>query len=118
MKFESPVSRWPGHIETDSYLHWPQLLAWEEAIDATKAIKKTAGVGEFYKTLLPVAISLVRKWHIVGLNVDENGSPILDQEGKPIRPDYCNWPASARLTAWLIECVSALYTETNRTDPN
>ena len=86
MKFDSPVERWPGYIETDSYLHWPQLLSWEGAIDATKALKKNTGVGEFYKELLPVAISLVRKWHIVGLNVDRDGNPILDQDGKPIKP--------------------------------
>lgn len=118
MHFDSPVERWPGYVETDNYLHWPQLLSWEEAIATTKALKKNAGVGEFYKTLLPVAISLVRKWHIVGFNVNADGTPILDQEGKPIKPDYCNMPASAKLVAWLIECVSTLYTDTNRTDPN
>lgn len=118
MKFESQDARWPGYIETDNYLRFPQLCVWEEAIDATKTLKKNTGVGEFYKHLVPVCISLVTKWHIVGLNVDAEGNPINDAEGKPIKVDYCNWPASARLTAWLVECVSKLYSETNKTDPN
>lgn len=118
MRKDSTIERWPGWVEMGNYLKFPQLCAWEEAVDATKALKKNTGVGEFYKVLLPTAISFVEKWHIVGLNVDAEGNPINDKEGKPITVDYCNFPASGRLVAWIVECVSDLYTETNRSDPN
>lgn len=118
MKFDSPVSRWPGYIVLPDYLTFPALVAWEEAIDATKALKKSTGIGEFYKALLPTCLSFVEKFNIVGLNVDANGNPINDKEGKPITVDYCCWPASGKLTAWLVECISDLYSETNKTDPN
>lgn len=118
MKFESPVSRWPGYIVLPDYLPFPALVAWEEAIDATKSLKKNTGVGEFYKALLPVCISFVKEWHIIGLNVNEDGSPINAPDGKQIKPDYCNFPASGKLVAFLVSAVSDLYSETNRSDPN
>jgi len=115
---ETNNPRWPGYIVMPSYMKFPALISWEEAIDTTKSLKKSVGIGEFYKSMLPAAISFVEEWHIIGLNENEDGSPILDKEGKPIKVDYCNFPASAALVSFLVECVSSLYTETNRTDPN
>ena len=118
MIHESTVERWPGHIETDEFLRFPQLISWEKALAESKDLKDAAGVGEYYKSVLPVAISFVRKWHIVGLNVNADGSPIMTEEGKPLTVDYCNFPASGKLVSWLIDVVSGLFTSTNKSDPN
>lgn len=118
MRFTSPVERWPGWIETGDYLRFPQLLAWEESLSKTKTTDTEVPLGELYQSLLPTAISFVKKWHIVGLNVDVEGNPLNDEKGQPITVDYCNFPASGRLVSWLVKSISELYSATNSTDPN
>ena len=74
-----------------------------EALDDAKKLKESDGLFVFYAKLLPAAIPLVEKWEIKGLT-----NPVT----------YETFPASPRLVAWLVECVTDLYNKTNDSDPN
>jgi len=74
------------------------LLKWEAALDEAQKIDKKDGINEFYAKLLPTAIDCVTEWHIGGL---------------PDKVTPTNFPASARLLAWLCESITKLYETTN-----
>ena len=98
MKFDSTVERWPGYIETEDVMRYPALIAWDSALtDASRAEDQTNAV-LFYGKLLPVAIPMVKEWHIEGL------ADIVT---------YDNFPASPLLVAWLVECITKLFQATN-----
>lgn len=118
MRFESNVKRWPGYIETEAFMRFPQLVAYEKALAQSRSLAESAGVATYFEAILPTCISLVTKWHIIGYTVDENGEPIKVADGTPLKPDFCNFPASAKLVSWLVGCVSDLYSATNESDPN
>lgn len=105
MKVISTVSRWGGFIELPDYMTYQQLLAWENAINATKTKEgdKEPTTIEFYGALLPTAIGLVKEWHI------EKLPEIVTVE---------NIPGSLALVSWLVEAVTKLFNETNESDPN
>ena len=105
MRVESTVKRWGGFLILPEYMTYQQLLAWENAINATKVKEggKEPTTIEFYGALLPVAISLVTEWHI------EKLPEIVTVE---------NIPGSLALVGWLVESVTKLFNETNEIDPN
>ena len=103
IEYTSDVERWPGKIFVGDYLAFPQLVVWEKALDDAKKLKESDGLFVFYAKLLPAAIPLVEKWEIAGL---------------PNPVTYEIFPASPRLVAWLVECVTDLYNKTNDSDPN
>ena len=104
LEYPCAVDRWKGKIEFNSdYLPFPHLVEWERALDKAKNLKKEDGKFAFYATLLPVAIPFVDTWEISGL---------------PNPVTYKTFPASPRLTAWLVDCITDLYQKTNAPDPN
>lgn len=104
LEYPCKVDRWIGKIAFENdYLPFPGLVIWEDALDRAKKLKESDGLFAFYAELLPSAIPLVAKWEIGGL---------------PESVTYKNFPASPRLTAWLVECITDLYEKTNAPDPN
>lgn len=103
LEYTSDVERWSGKIFTAPYLTFPSLISWEKALDDAKKLKESDGIFAFYAKLLPAAIPLVEKWELVGL---------------PNPVTYETFPASPRLVAWLVECITDLYEKTNTPDPN
>lgn len=97
-KYESTLKRWPGHILLGDYMPFPDLLKWEKALEQAKALDSTSSVNEFYNRLLPVACGMVHEWHIQGL---------------PEKVSLENFPASAKLVAFVVESITDLYTKTN-----
>ncbi len=106
---ESPDNRWPGSLLLPDYMTFPQLFRWETAMNAARKVAVDATpteervTSDFYLKLLPAATSLVSEWHLAGL---------------PEKVDESNFPASVKLMSWLIDCVTALYTQTNEISPN
>ena len=103
LEYASDVKRWSGKIFLPDYLSFPLLVTWEKALDEAKQLKETDGLFAFYAKLLPAAIPLVEKWELNGL---------------PNPVTYETFPASPKLVAWLVECITDLYTKTNEPDPN
>ena len=104
LEYLCDVDRWKGKITfPHDYLPFTDLVVWERALDRATKIKEVDGTWAFYAELLPVGIPLVEKWEIKGL---------------PERVTYDNFPASPRLVAWLVDCITDLYTKTNASDPN
>ena len=105
LEYPCDVDRWKGKITFhNDYLSFPALVAWEKALSAaTKLKESTDSLYEFYAALLPAAIPLVKLWDISGL---------------PNPVTYETFPASPKLVAWLVECITDLYEKTNSSDPN
>lgn len=106
IEYESTVERWPGSVWMPEYMNFPSLVQWEDALSSTRALGEDATLTQFYNSLLPTAISFVKKWEIVGL------PPEGDAE-----VTYDNFPASPKLCAWLVETISQVYKRTNEPDP-
>lgn len=110
IEYKSTVDRWPGSIWTGPYLTFPQLQKWEDALEATNAIVKkdeadkatTASTLNFYGSLLPAAVDIVKKWQIEGLVENVTAE---------------NFPASLTLVAFVVDTVTDLYRRTNYLDP-
>ena len=103
IEYASDVKRWGGKIWLPDYMSFPCLVDWEQALDGAKQLKAKDGLFAFYAKLLPAAIPLVEKWELNGL---------------PNPVTYETFPASPKLVAWLVECITDLYTKTNESDPN
>ena len=78
-------------------------LGAKSAINTTKGNERQPTTIEFYCVLLPVAINLVKEWHI---------------EGLPEVITVDNIPGSLPFVGWLVEAVTKLFNETNEIDPN
>ena len=94
----SPVKKWPGTVTLADPLSFPQALAFEDAIDAVRALEDPSTQRVNY-TLLPAVLMCVEKWELEGL-----GNP---PDPFPATPAQ----ASAQLLAWLVGEVSALFRE-------
>ena len=107
IEYVSKVDRWPGKIYANSYMTFPELQKWEEAIEGTKSLVKegeenTANTISFYGALLKPAIEIIKKWEIVGI---------------PEKVSVENFPASLSLVAFVVDSITDLYRRTNYTDP-
>jgi hypothetical protein len=98
----SPVQRWPGTVTLSDPLTYPQMIKLERAIEAGRRLKADpeAGQGEYAYALLPGLCACVEAWSLTGLD--------------DVTPD--TFPATprapaARLLAWLLDAVTALYQE-------
>lgn len=101
----SPVDRWPGTITLPDYLSFPQEAEWEDAIEAAGgeelALIDAASKPRPAMALLPAILGIVQEWRL---------------EGFPEYPTLDTFPAtpklsSARLLAWIIGEIAALYEE-------
>ena len=99
MRKDTNDARWPGHIELPDYMNFVTLHSWETAMAKAKLALDTKISSDFYKELLPTAISIVKEWHI---------------EGLPEKVELATFPASANLMSWIIACVTSLYNETQK----
>lgn len=109
IEYVSKVERWPGKIFTNSYMTFPELQKWEEAIEGTKSLTKsvegdesTANTISFYGALLKPAMEIIKKWEIVGV---------------PENVTVESFPASLSLVAFVVDSITDLYRRTNYTDP-
>ena len=107
-KKDTELTRWPGYIVLPSYLTFPNLSKWQKAIADGKKYEDAEDYTAFYENLLPVALEMVKEWHI-------------DADDLPKHPEKVTvdtFPASTDLTGFIIKCVADLYAETNGSDPN
>ena len=104
--FESSVLRWPGKILTGDFLRWPELEKWETALKEAQKLNadgESGSVVQFYSILLPVALSVIKEWKIEGLPEKIESVESL--------------PASTEFVAFIVDCISKLFQETNTIDP-
>jgi len=94
----SPVKKWPGTVTLSDPLSFPQAIAFEDTIDAVKALEDPSQQRVNY-TLLPAVLACVEKWELEGLGDPPNPFPAT-----PL-------VASALLLAWLVREVSRLFNE-------
>lgn len=99
----SPVDKWPGTVTLHDPLTFPQVLAFQDALDEARALGGEASVSKVNYTLLPGIFQCVETWELDGIG--ENPTP----DTFPASPAL----SSAKLISWLIEEVTALFQEAN-----
>lgn len=97
----SPVKRFPGTVTLKDPLHYPQVIAFQRALDAARELPAGSMQIEYNRALLPGVIAIVEDWNITG--VDKHPTP----DTFPMTPTQ----SAMRLAAWLIQEVSALFAE-------
>lgn len=111
---KSPVDAFPGSVELPKRLTLPQALAYERAIKKAQDLKadEDARQSEYDLIVLEPICDVVEKWNLR----DEDGEDLgeLSPNNFPGSPRM----ASARLVAWLIGEVSAIYNPREDQDPN
>ena len=99
MEFTSKVPRWKGKIHTADWMTWPNMIAWEEAIEDARKLGEDPNVSLFYDKLLPATLRFIERVEIPGL---------------PEKLQYEDVPASPRFVAFLVDSISELYQATNK----
>jgi len=103
----SPVKRWTGTVTISDPLNYPQALDIEAAISQATALPDGATRRQYNFTLLPAVLGCVERWDLQGLPAQ------VGVDSFPATPPT----SSARLLAWLINEVIALYREADE-NPN
>lgn len=105
MKKESPVTQFPGYVILPDYLTFPQVFAFEDAIEAAQAHtaedESIKDWRRYFYAMLPGLLKCVNEWHIAG--IPEQPTP----ETFPATPQM----PVAELAGWLIGEVTALLNE-------
>ena len=96
----SPVKRYSGTVTLYDPLTFPQSIAFEDALEAVRALGKTATMSKIRYAFLPGVLACVESWSLNG--------------GFPERPALDTFPSTPKapigeLIEWLIAEVSALY---------
>ena len=99
----SPVDKWPGTVTISDPLTFPQVIAFQEALDEARALGGDASMHAANYALLPGVFKCVEAWELDG--IPEHPTP----DTLPGTPAL----ASAELLGWLIEEISNLFTEAN-----
>ena len=97
----SPVKRWPGTVTLSDPLSYPQVFAFQNALDISKELGGGASVDQFHYALLPGCCKCVEKWDLVGL------PDVLTPDTFPATPRK----SAAELVSWLIGEIVLLYQE-------
>lgn len=98
----SPVARWAGSVTLADPLTFPQLAAWQQAVQAASAaVERGAVQAEADGALLAGVCACVERWELAGLPA------AVTPETFPATPRV----ASGRLLRWLIEQITALIVE-------
>lgn len=105
-RIESPVKRFPGFVVLYDPLTFPQVIAYQDAVNAAMELGETTWMKLRY-TLLPGIIPCVMEWGL---------------EGVPEMPGVDTFPATplqsaGQLVTWLQESITALLSEAE-TVPN
>lgn len=89
----SPVKRYPGSITLPDYLTFPQVNAWEEAMQAanTEAEDATKALPHAWKA----AREIVSEWNLEGID--------------PAKPPATPRIAAVELATWIIGAINALF---------
>lgn len=103
----SPVKKWPGTVVLSDPLTFPQLFAFEDAINAVREGAEGMTNDKADGLLLPGILACVEEFQLTGF---------------PAHPTFETFPstpriASNRLIAWLAKEITALYQEAE-TVPN
>jgi len=100
---ESPVKKWSGTVTLHDPLTFPQVLAFQDALDAARALDDNVSVSRVNYTLLPGIIECVESWNLDGIS--NNPTP----DDLPASPSL----SSAELIGWLINEITQLFREAN-----
>lgn len=101
----SPVKRWAGTVKISDPLTFPQVFAFQDAIEAAKRAESSVMASN--AAWLPGILACVEAWELE--NFPRNPTP----ETFPATPPG----SSARLIAWLIGEIGGLFQESDP-DPN
>lgn len=102
--FVSTIERWPGTLVTRDFLSWSEFEKWELALKQAQEVGDETSVASFFSILFPVALSVIREWHIKGLPEKIESTDDL--------------PASSELAAFIVDCISKLFRDTNEIEQN
>ncbi len=97
----SPVKRFPGTVTLKDPLHYPQVIAFQRALEVAQELPPGSMQIEYNRALLPGVIAIVEEWNLTG--VDKHPTP----DSFPMTPIQ----SARELAAWLIRETSALFAE-------
>jgi len=97
----SPVKRFSGTVVLSDPLTYPQVFAFQDALEAIKELGGDANYLRVQYAALPGILKCVEEWHL---------------EGVPAHPGADNFPATpmasaAQLISWLFGEISKLNDE-------
>ena len=95
----SPVKRFPGTVTLQDPLYYPQVIAFQRAVDAAQALPAGSYQIEYDRAVLPGLLAAVEEWNITG--VDKHPTP----DTFPVSPIK----AAHALHAWLMQEVGILF---------
>ena len=100
----SPVDKWPGTVTLHDPLTFPQVLAFQDAIDEVRGLSGEPTVSRVNYTMMSGVCICVEAWDLSG--------------GFPEHPTPETFPAtprtsSAELASWLISEITDLFAEAN-----
>lgn len=101
-EYVSTVPKWAGTIKLPSYMTFPDLVRWEKVVKAIEG-SETKDLSLMYDQVVPFLCYFVKEW-----NIDRLPGQVTPEE----------FPGSAELLNWLMECINAVFTATNEIDPN
>jgi hypothetical protein len=109
MRHDTPayLTRWPGWVELPAALNYPQLVIWQDAVDAMLTLgddltwNAAASNPRTAQHLVKALCALVTEWHL------ENLPERVSVESFPATPRV----QSALLVAWLSGLLGELFTE-------
>ncbi len=99
----SPVKKWPGTITLHDPLTFPQVLAFQDALDGARGLGADVTLSHVNYTLLPGIFACIAAWNLDGISNEPTPDTL------PASPAA----ASAQLIAWLIDEITALFREAN-----
>jgi hypothetical protein len=103
----SPVKRWPGTVTLSDPLTFPQVIAFQDAIDVADELGSSATVSKYNQALLPGVLECVEAWEL------ENFPSPVGMDNFPATPRK----ASSDLIGWLVTELVKLFTD-SEPDPN
>jgi len=103
----SNVKRWPGTVTLSDPLTFPQVIAFQDAIDAASELGSSVTVSKYNQALLPGILECVEAWDL------GNFPDPVGEDNFPATPRT----ASASLIGWLVTEIVVLFGE-SEPDPN
>ena len=99
---DSPVKRWSGGVRLHSYLTFPQVIAFESAIQSGREYLAEQGddalMSVYSHMVLPGVFGCIEEWQLEGFPED------VDADSFPATPRI----ASAELLNWLITAITGV----------
>lgn len=102
-----PVKKWPGSVVLPDGLTYPQLRAWDQAIERYSALGEKPRIVDINEAFAPGLLAVVAEWRIPAI------ASFTDAGQLPAAP----LPLVQKLNTWLVAEINRLVTEADDEDP-